>query len=443
MDTIVAISTPVGSGGIGIVRLSGNPLGIMSKMFKSAELAPAQKPMPKYMYFGEIVTSGFCDKGYMVYFASPKSFTGEDVVEFHLHGGVKIVNGVLAECVKLGARPATRGEFTKRAFLGGKLSLADAEGVIDMINAESEAAVNAAYRLMSGKLSTEVGLLQERLKDAITDLEAVMDYPEELEDEVIPSAKKTIDFLCGELKTKLDYRAYGRLVKHGINIAIIGKPNAGKSALLNAVLGADRAIVSDVMGTTRDTVSDRIECNGIMLNFSDTAGIRETEELIEKEGVNRAKTAALNADLVLYVQDSTQAEDDLSDFVNLQKKRVFKVFNKCDLYHGICEKMDNITNFAVSAKTGEGIQSLLSAIANTVEKGKIVDGEIMTNERQLNALERAYKSLCVAMDDYENLSSDCIVIELKNAWTALGEITGETVSEIIIDNIFDKFCVGK
>ncbi len=389
------------------------------------------------------MTSGFCDKGYMVYFAAPKSFTGEDIVEFHLHGGVRIVNGVLSECVKFGARPATRGEFTKRAFLNGKLSLADAEGVIDMINAESEAAVNAAYRLMTGKLSQETIELQKRLGATITDLEAAMDYPEEMEDEIIPSAKKEINAISLELKKKLDYRPYGRLVKYGINIAIIGKPNAGKSALLNAMLGAERAIVSDILGTTRDTVSDRIECNGIMLNFSDTAGIRDTDEQIEKEGVCRAKNAALNADLVLHVHDSSQEEDSLSNFVNLENKRVFHVYNKCDLNEDICEKMDNIGNFAVSAKTGEGIQKLLSAIAATVEKGKIVDGEILTNERQLEALSRAYESVKTANEDYDSISSDCVVVELKKAWAALGEITGETVSEKIIDNIFDKFCVGK
>ncbi|MEG2456454.1 MAG: tRNA uridine-5-carboxymethylaminomethyl(34) synthesis GTPase MnmE, partial [Clostridia bacterium] len=356
---------------------------------------------------------------------------------------------IVDECIKLGARPAERGEFTRRAFLNGKMDLADAEGVIDMINADSEVAVNAAYHLMSGHLSLKVKQIQRQLLEVITDLEAVLDYPEELEDEVLPNTPNEIINIKAKLKEIVELQKYGKYIRSGINIAIVGETNAGKSSLLNALINDERAIVSDIRGTTRDTISESLEYRGIKLNFIDTAGIRETDDIIEKEGVKRAKNSALSSDLVIYLIDLADKRATVDDNLlnEFKTKKLIKVFNKIDISNNIIDQCTNEkadkNSFFVSAKTKEGVAELLNAIVQMFEAEKLTSGAAMTNERQNFAVKKAYESICFALENFNDISTDCTLISLKEAWSLLGEITGETVTEDIVDNIFDKFCVGK
>ena len=307
---IAAISTAVQTGGIAVIRLSGEQsLDVAARLFTAKKLKDGFKPDPGYMYLGTIDAGGFCDKCYMVYFRGPASFTGEDVVEFHLHGGVRLAQGVLDACCAAGARPAERGEFTKRAFLNGKLALADAEGVIDMINADSRAALSAAYRLMEGELSAKVRIIQDLLFDTVTGLEATLDYPDEMEDEQLPSAYGRILQALEMLEPLIKGQSYGQMAKYGINAVLTGRTNVGKSSLMNKMLGSQRAIVTEKAGTTRDVITESLEHNGVKINLADTAGIRESADEIEQEGVKRAKNALSSADLVIFVQ----AADDMGD----------------------------------------------------------------------------------------------------------------------------------
>lgn len=442
-DTIVAVSTPVGRGGIAVVRMSGEPLKIALSMFECAQIKK-ESPVPNYMYFGTINADGFKDRGYMVYFAAPKSYTGEDIVEFHCHGGVRIVQGIVAECVNRGARPADRGEFTKRAFLNGKMNLSDAEGVIDMINADSRSSVKVAYRLMNGELSKDVQKAQAELLEVITDMEAMLDYPDEMEDEVLPEAHGRIEDIAQKLNVKLKGQTYGKMAKNGIDVVIAGKTNAGKSSLLNKILSKDRAIVSATEGTTRDSISESIEFNGVKINFTDTAGLRESGDEIEQEGIKRAKNAMLSADLVVYVQDS--AESDVLKEPNIQgisESKVFYVLNKCDLTKKQSGKSEcgGKTVYTLSAATGAGVDELLKGIVALF--GNAENGEVMTSERHYFAVSRACAYLSDALKNYYDMPTDCILVDLRAARDALGEITGETLSDEIVNNIFDKFCVGK
>ena len=301
MKTIAAISTPLGKGGIGIVRLSGeDSLTIADKVF-TAESFSISDVKANYMYFGYFKGSDFSDKGYMVYFKAPKSFTGEDTVEFQLHGGIRLLEGVVNECVKYGAVPAERGEFTKRAFLNGKLMLSDAEGIIDMINADSAASLRAGFRLMQGYLAKEVVSLERELTDLISSLEASLDYPEEMEDEVLPEIPKIKNSVGSRLEKLKNTASTGKIIKEGIDVALIGEANVGKSSLLNRLVGKDRAIVTDVAGTTRDVIEVFAEYEGVKINFIDTAGIRESDDLVEKFGIEKSKETAKPMEIIFVL----------------------------------------------------------------------------------------------------------------------------------------------
>ena len=278
MNTIAAVSTPAGAGGIGIIRVSGKDArAIADAVFvcrgreKGRSAADALTSSPMTMIFGDFVAEDFRDRGYAVFFPADRAYTGEDTVEFYLHGGVRIMRGALEECLKKGARAAERGEFTRRAFLAGRMDLADAEGVADMINAESAAGLRAAYRLMDGSVSRRINLIADRLLSVMTGLEAVLDYPEETEDEVLPPLEGSVREALADTRALLATAKSGRMAKHGITAVLTGRPNAGKSSLFNALLGDDRAIVTPVAGTTRDTVEGSVECDGVRINFVDTA----------------------------------------------------------------------------------------------------------------------------------------------------------------------------
>lgn len=446
MKTITAISSPIGAGGIGIVRVSGSDaLSIADAIFnfgKETSRVRArgsdiiQNWEPFKMHFGTFVAEDFCDRGYAVYFPADKAYTGEDTVEFYLHGGVRIMQGALDTIIKEGAVLAEHGEFTKRAFLSGRLSLADAEGVIDMINADSSAGLRAAYRLMDGKVSKAVDGILSDLQDLIAGLEATLDYPEETEDEVLPSLAGGIDGCISKVNALLSSASRGRIAKHGINVVLAGGVNAGKSSLMNAMLNEERAIVAPVAGTTRDTVEDSFEYDGVRINLVDTAGIRESEDEIETQGVQRARKAIEGADIVLHVIDKTNPNRDELDFYG---KRVFTVFNKCDVAGFAIPRM--AYTFGVSAKTGEGVDALVRAIAE-LYGGEAGGGELITNERHVSALYEAKRALDSAKQGL-SYTVDCTLIDLRAAYDALGQITGRTATEDIVDAIFSKFCVGK
>lgn len=442
MKTIVAISTPSGSGGIGILRVSGKEaVKIADAVFlvKGNPCAEVLRSNPLKMCFGEFVGEDFSDKGYAVYFPEGKSFTGEDTVEFYLHGGVRIMRGALRSAISKGCVTAEAGEFTKRAYLNGRMSLADAEGVADMINAESSAGLRAAYRLMQGGVSAKVNEITDDLLDVIATLEASLDYPDEMEDEVIPTIEDRIPSILARIHALASTSYIGRMAKSGINVVIAGEPNVGKSSLLNAILGEDKAIVTDIAGTTRDAISGSVEVDGVLINFTDTAGLRNSDDTVESIGVERAKKAIEGADEIVYVFDGTKGGN-LPDEVQ-GKDNVFVVYNKCDREDFIApDKTDRV--YCVSAKTGDGVENLKSALSAIYRDGEVDGADVITSERHLSALYRAENALehaVLAKDE----TIDCVLIDLREGYDALGEITGATAGEDVVDGIFSKFCVGK
>lgn len=430
-ETIVAIATASGTGGVAVIRLSGNnSLEIAKKMFSKN----IRNIEPNYMYAGDICGDGFTDYGFFVYFKSPRSFTGEDVVEFHCHGGVQIARGIVKKCVNSGARLAERGEFTKRAFLNGKLSLASAEGMIDMINAESLALLRAGSMLYSEKLTEKVRRLQDELKDILASVAVEIDYPEEDSDGAdLDKIIEEVTKLKNELEILIAGYFCGKKIKNGVTVAICGKPNTGKSSLLNALIGYDKAIVSDEAGTTRDAVEGRIEIDGVIYNFVDTAGIRNDAGKVESIGIERAKSVISSADIILSVTEDGEfiIPEDASG-------KVIKVYNKSDL-----KAPDADCDICVSAKTGKGVEELKKLIAATAVGDNALDKAYVIEERHYSALRRASESLNSAVENIGGFTLDLISVDLKEAWEALGEITGETASEEIISTVFSKFCVGK
>ncbi len=429
-ESIAAIATAPGTGGVAIIRISGkNCLEIANKIF-----TPKKDFKPNYMYAGHIEGDGFTDYGFLVYFKAPKTFTGEDVIELHCHGGVQIARGILKKCISLGARLAERGEFTKRAFLNGKLTLASAEGMADMINAESLALLRAGSMLYGEKLSNEVKTLQNSLKDVLAEVAVEIDYPEEDEGGL---DLKRIAAKVAALKAEVDglvasYKC-GKKIKEGVTVALCGKPNTGKSSLLNALLGYEKAIVSAEEGTTRDAVEGAIEIDGVKYNLIDTAGIRERAGNVESIGIERARKIINSADIILSVSEGEGVE--LPEETNGE---VIKVFNKSDL-----KKPVGDYDIAVSAKTGDGIENLKKLIAEKSVGDTALDKAYIVEERHYTALIRAAEALKSATVNLEILTLDLIAVDLKEAWDALGEITGETANEEIISTVFAKFCVGK
>lgn len=442
-DTIAAISTGLVPSGVAVIRISGkDSLAVAEKVFKPVGKTSVKNFEPNKMYVGEIVADGFTDFGMCVYFKSPKSFTGEDSVELHCHGGLAITKGILRSVLSSGARLATNGEFTKRAFMNGKLSLSSAEGLIDMINSESESGVKAGYYLYREKLTAETERLQSLLTDALSEIDADMDFPEE---DLDVKSRETAERILKEVTEKISallktYRG-GRIIKDGVKVAIAGKPNTGKSSLLNALLDYDKAIVSSVAGTTRDVVEGKISYNGVNFFFFDTAGIRESGDEIEQIGVGLSKKITDSADLVIFVVDGSDiSSDDEEIYKEIKAKNLLVVLNKSDKGEFSYEKAD----IKVSAKEKINLDELKELIYNkTVGNGIDLNGDFICEERHFEALKKAYESLSYALSSVNTLPLDLLSVDVKNGWDALGEISGKTASEEIIDNIFSKFCVGK
>ena len=432
-ELIAAIATANGTGGVAIIRISGdNALNLAEQMFTFCRVP--KSVVPNHMYPGRIEGDGFCDFGFMVYFKAPYSFTGEDTVEFHCHGGVRISQGILKRIYSLGVRPAERGEFTRRAFLNGKLTLAAAEGMADMINAESLALVRAGGMMYFGKLNEDIKNLQDNLKNILARVAVEIDYPEEDEGGI------DLDKICADLNNShgnmcrlLQSYGSGRKIKNGVTVAICGKPNAGKSSLLNALLGYEKAIVSDEAGTTRDAVEGQIEIDGILFNLIDTAGIRDGAGTVESMGIERAKNALRTADIVLSIADN-------SGFAELPQTdgKVIKVFSKCDI-----QSPEREYDAVVSSKTGDGLEELKKLLVKSSVGEFAADKAYLIEQRHYDALQRAAAALSSAKQNIGTLTLDLIRVDLQEAWQALGEITGETASEEIVGTIFEKFCVGK
>lgn len=430
MELISAIATAQGAGGVAVIRVSGdNALSLAKKMFsRKGDF------LPNMMYAGKIDCGTFSDFGMCVYFKAPRSFTGEDTVEFHCHGGVEIARGVLKQTIALGARPAERGEFTRRAFLNGKLSLSAAEGMADMIGARSEAQVRAGYLLYGEILTKEGARLQTILKECLAGVDADVDYPEEdlSVDTGIQITEKLLSVQTGLYALSSQYRA-GKKIKSGVNVVICGKPNAGKSSLLNALVGYDRAIVSSVPGTTRDIVEGEIEIGGMLFRLTDTAGLRDCTEEIEAEGIRRAKSVMEGADVVVWVREDVEDIPAISD-----GSKLIVVGSKSDLGGS-----DALCDVRVSVKTGEGIECLKKLL---YEKGfgHENDGAFLMEERHYAAVMEARAATEDVLTAIKNgLPTDLYAEDLKRAYVALGTLSGETASEEIIQEIFSKFCVGK
>ena len=435
-QVITAISTPSGTGGVAIIRLSGEgALSVAERVFRPVGKTQVKDFAPRMMYAGKILCEGFTDFGYAVYFKAPHSFTGEDVVELHCHGGAEIARGVLMATVAAGARLAQRGEYTKRAFVNGKLSLSSAEGMIDMINAESLAEVRAGSLLYGERLTKDITGVQQELKDILAGIAADIDYPEE---DVAATDLSDISLRLKGIYSALNKLAEsysaGKLIKSGVTVAICGAPNVGKSSLLNTLLGCEKAIVSPIAGTTRDVVEGSISIGGVKFNLFDTAGIREQAEEIEAIGIDRAKKILASSDVVVCVSET----GDYSAADGVEESRLIRVFGKSD---GTAPfgKYD----VAISSVMGEGIEELKALLSEKSLGGKSLDSAYVIEERHYAALVRARDKLKDAISDLGNFPLDLISLDLREAWRILGEITGETADEEIISTVFEKFCVGK
>ena len=427
---------------------------ILAKMFIAKNPKDISE-IPGYtMQYGNIVDDGkIIDEVLVSYFKAPKSYTTEDMCEINSHGGNVIMRKILQICLKNGANLAEPGEFTKRAFLNGRIDLSQAESVIDIINAKSDREAKEGIKQLEGYLATSIRKIKNEILDVMTNIEVSIDYPEYdtpevLEDDLKKKMEEVLDKLH-KLEASFDN---GKLIKEGIKTAIIGKPNAGKSSLLNAILKEDRAIVTEYEGTTRDTIEEFVNINGIPLKLIDTAGIRETENAVEKIGIEKSIKYAKEADLAIVIIDGSKdlSKEDIEILDIVNPKKTIIILNKIDLKQMINENTTEISRFnnilKISALKKEGIDKLYEKISDLFNLNQInVDNDIViTNERHKIQIQKAIQNLNKAMESLDmNMPIDIIAINLKNVLSDLGEITGEETSEEIINEIFDRFCLGK
>ncbi len=454
MDTIAAISTATGNGGIGIIRMSGKEcFQILNKIFKPIN---ANEEINGYtMKYGHIMdeNNNIIDEVLVSYFKAPKSYTTENMCEINSHGGFIVERRILEECLKNGAIMAEPGEFTKRAFLNGRIDLIQAESVIDLINSKSEKEAKASISQLEGNLSKNINEIKGNLLDLMADVEASIDYPEYDIEEV---TNNKILSVINVIKIKLEKLSAsfknGKFLREGIKTAIVGKPNAGKSSLLNNILNEERAIVSDKKGTTRDTIEEFVTINGISLKLIDTAGIRNTTDEIEKIGVEKSKKIIDDAELVIAIFDGSQAlENEDYEILNLiGNKNAILLVNKMDIVDGslVINELQKYNKdiIKISAKTGDGVEKLYDRIYEMYKINDIEldDGEILTNIRHKGQIDEAIKSINAVKDTIDNhMPVDIIEIYLKQVLADLGKITGDDISEDIINEIFSKFCLGK
>ena len=453
--TIAAISTAYGESGIGIVRMSGPmSLNILTKIFVSAKGVQIIKP--RYMHYGYIEdpqNGTRLDEVLAVYMKAPHTYTGEDVVEIQCHGSYISLKEILALCLRSGAEPAERGEFTKRVFLNGRMDLSQAEAVIDLIKARSSRSFDAALGQMGGNLSSKVRAVRDKLKELLIDITVNMDYPDEdIEEITYDQISNRLSLINDEINNLLSSAGEGKIIREGLSVAIVGKPNVGKSSLMNVFLKENRSIVTDIPGTTRDTIEEQASLRGIRICFTDTAGIHETDDPVESLGIERSKQAFDKADLILLLIDSSTPleEEDKELLKMINDRSAIIVLNKQDLHtvtdENMLETAPNLKVIKTSLAEGKGVEELEDAIEMFVTGGQIrrENDVLVTNVRHANLLRKAKEEV----EQAENMTAihealDFIEVNIRAAFDYLGEITGDTASDEIINEIFARFCLGK
>ncbi len=446
MDTICAISTPYGCGGIAVVRVSGDQAISLTDSLFRGHIALSDAPA-NTVHFGHIERNGeTLDEVLVSTFRAPRSFTGEDVVEISCHGSLYIQQTLLQWLIESGCRMAKPGEFTQRAFLNGKMDLTEAEAVADLITSQSKAEKDLALSQLRGSVSGELRGLRERLLHFTSLVELELDFADHEELEFADRSELTA--LAQEIEQKLAQltRSFktGNAIRNGIPVAIVGATNAGKSTLLNALVGEERAIVSDIRGTTRDTIEDTLVINGILFRLIDTAGIRETGDRLESMGIERSRQAAEKAQIIVQVIDSTDPQTDL-DGIDLTGKTLLQVWNKADLVNAQCTMHNaQCTNLQISAKSGD-VEVLKAALAKVAaEQMETTNSVTISNARHYEALVRALEAIRrVQQGLQDGLSGEFLSMDLQDCLTALGEITGQITSQEVLNNIFSHFCIGK
>ncbi len=457
-DTIAAISSAVGEAGIGIVRMSGpRSLEIAGKLFKGNKIKSIKDIENRKLTYGHIINpkdNEIVDEVLIVYMKAPYTYTREDIVEIYCHGGIVPVKKTLELLLSNGARIAEPGEFTKRAFLNGRLDLSQAEAVIDIIRAKTDKSYQVSLNQLEGSLSSKIEEIQNIILDMIAHIEVSIDFPDEdIEEVTYEELEDKAEIVLTSIKKLLNTADRGKILRDGLSTVILGKPNVGKSSLLNAILRENRAIVTDVPGTTRDIIEEYANIDGIPLKLVDTAGIRYTEDLVEKIGVDKAKDEVEEADLVIAVFDSSRElskEDyDILEIVN--EKKAILLLNKIDLppkYNK--EKLEKLASgkpiINTSIANGEGLEQLEKVIKDMFYSGEVevYNDIVVSNIRHKNQLLKAKINIEEALKGIKSkLPLDCVEVDIRNCWNNLGEISGDTVSEDVLDKIFSEFCIGK
>lgn len=454
-DTIAAIATAMASAGIGIIRISGEEAVIIAERIFLMKNGKKLSEMPTHtIHYGHIHDGDeVIDEVMVLLMRGPKSYTREDTIEIDCHGGIYVMKRILEIAIKFGARPAEPGEFTKRAFLNGRIDLSQAESVIDVIQAKNEFALQSSMKQLSGSVSYAIKEIREKILHEIAFIESALDDPEHISLDGYPqSLMGVVEALTVKIEKLISTSDNGRILKEGINTVIIGKPNAGKSSLLNTLVGAERAIVTDIAGTTRDVLEEQINLNGIILNIIDTAGIRDTEDVVEKIGVDKAKKYLNEADLVIYVVDTSTVldENDYEIMELMRDRQAIILLNKSDLK--MLTTADDIRNHvdkkmvSISAKEQTGIEELETSIKDMFFRGEVSfnDEVYITNIRHKTSLQEALHSLHLVLRSVEDeMPEDFYSIDLMNAYAELGSIVGEEVGDDLVKEIFSKFCLGK
>ncbi|MGN8647654.1 tRNA uridine-5-carboxymethylaminomethyl(34) synthesis GTPase MnmE [Gracilibacillus sp. HCP3S3_G5_1] len=455
-DTIAAISTPIGEGAIAIVRLSGDEaIAISNKMFEGKDL---EKVDSHTIHYGKIIdteTKEMMEEVMVTVMRAPKTFTKEDVVEINCHGGLASVNRLLEHVLYHGARLAEPGEFTKRAFLNGRIDLSQAEAVMDLIRAKTDKAMNIALKQLDGKLSKLVDQLRQQLIETVAHVEVNIDYPEydDVEEMSHQMLRAKTEEVYQEVERLLSMAKQGKILREGIATAIIGRPNVGKSSLLNAFVQETKAIVTDIPGTTRDVIEEYVNVRGIPLRLVDTAGIRETEDIVERIGVERSRQALKESDLILLVLNYGEelTEEDRNLFKAVEGLEYIVIVNKTDLDQQL--DLEEVKQLAGDQKVittalieDKGMDTLEEAIADTFFAGELDSGDLtyVSNVRHIQLLQQTLKALEDAMDAMDaDMPIDLVQIDVTRAWELLGEIVGDTVQDSLIDQLFSQFCLGK